>query len=125
MKSRYLLSAGVALALAFGSAEANAQSSYSMWGWTYPYAFYIGPEGGWTALQNQNNNVTNIPNNLGIPGKNNVQFDSGFHAGVRAGVQWGPLRAEEEYSYRHNGLSCFSLNRSVSIASGNRNTSSV
>jgi len=128
MKSRYLLSAGVALALAFGSAEANAQSSYSMWGWTYPYAFYIGPEGGWTALQNQNNNVTNIPNNLGIPGRNNVRFDSGFNAGVRAGVQWGPLRAEEEYSYKHNGLSNlgpFANNSFNGSVSGNRNTNAL
>src|SRR6516225_8545477 len=128
MKSRYLLSAGVALALAFGSAEANAQSSYSMWGWTYPYAFYIGPEGGWTALQNQNNNVTNIPNNLGIPGRNNVRFDSGFNAGVRAGVQWGPLRVEEEYSYKHNSLSNlgpFANNSFNGSVSGNRNTNAL
>jgi hypothetical protein len=94
MKSRYLLSAGAALAVAFGCAEANAQ--FAWLGGPYPVAYYIGPEGGWTALQNQNNNVTNIPNNLGIPGRNNVQFNSGFNAGVRGGIQYGPIRVEEE-----------------------------
>jgi outer membrane protein OmpA-like peptidoglycan-associated protein len=128
MKGRYLLGAGAMLALAFGGAEANAQSTYTMWGWSYPYAFYIGPEGGWTSLQNQNNNVTNVPNNLGIPGRNNVQFDSGFNAGVRAGVQWGPIRVEEEYSYKHNGLSNlgpFANNSANGSVSGNRNTNGI
>jgi OmpA-OmpF porin, OOP family len=126
MKSRYLLSAGVALAAAFGCAEANAQ--FAWLGGPYPVAYYIGPEGGWTALQNQNDNVTNIPNNLGIPGKNNVKFDSGFNAGVRGGIQYGPIRVEEEYSYKHNSLSNlgpFSNNSFNGAVRGNRNTNAI
>jgi OmpA-OmpF porin, OOP family len=126
MKSRYLLSAGVALAAAFGCAEANAQ--FAWLGGPYPVAYYIGPEGGWTALQNQNDNVTNIPNNLGIPGKNNVKFDSGFNAGVRGGIQYGPIRVEEEYSYKHNSLSNlgpFSNNSFNGAVKGNRNTNAI
>ena len=48
MKSRYLLSAGAALAVAFGCAEANAQ--FAFMGGPYPTVFYVGPEGGWTSL---------------------------------------------------------------------------
>src|SRR5215469_11441443 len=126
MKSRYLLSAGAARAAAFGCAEANAQ--FAWLGGPYPVAYYIGPEGGWTALQNQNDNVTNIPNNLGIPGKNNVKFDSGFNAGVRGGIQYGPIRVEEEYSYKHNSLSnlgSFSNNSFNGAVTGNRNTNAI
>src|SRR3954452_10722661 len=57
MKNRYLLGAGAALAVALGGAEANAQT-WSMFGWNYPVAFYVGPEGGWTQLTNQSTTVT-------------------------------------------------------------------
>jgi OOP family OmpA-OmpF porin len=120
MKSRYLLSAGAALAVAFSCAEAGAQ----FLGGPYPTAFYVGPEGGWTSLQNQNNNITNIPNNLGIPGRNNVKFDSGFNAGARAGIQWGPVRVEEEYSYKDNGVSSFGGLGSSQVH-GNRTTNAI
>ena len=46
MKSRYLLGAGAALAVAFGCAEANAQLAWL--GGPYPVTFYVGPEGGWS-----------------------------------------------------------------------------
>ena len=36
-----------------------------------------------------------------------ARYDSGFNAGGRLGIQYGPLRVEEEYSYRHDGLSSF------------------
>src|SRR6516162_6153068 len=126
MKSRYLLSAGAALAVAFGCAEANAQSTW--FGGPYPVAFYIGPEGGWTSLNNENNNITNVPNNLGLPGRNQVRFDSGFNAGVRGGIQWGPIRVEEEYSYKHNSLSNlgpFANNSFNGAVTGNRNTNAI
>src|SRR5215831_15311474 len=139
MKNRYLLGAGAALAMAFGCAEANAQA-YSMWGWTYPFAFYVGPEGGWTSLANQKTTVTTPPfrvDNVGVTNttgpffnsfNGSARYDSGFNAGVRAGVQWGPIRLEEEYSYRHNGLSSFGIftGPNVNTAfSGNRNTNSI
>src|ERR1700756_3022671 len=108
MKSRYLLGAGAALPVAFGCAEANAQ--FAWLGGPYPITYYIGPEGGWTSLSNQKETVTTLPFTVNGAGPFNsfnlsAKYDSGFNAGVRGGIQYGPLRIEEEYSYRHNGLS--------------------
>src|SRR6266481_2590324 len=125
MKSRYLLGAGAALAVALGCAEANAQ--FAFLGGRYRVAYYIGPEEGWTSLQNQNENVTNFGANLNIGG-NRVQYNSGFNAGARAGIQWGPIRVEEEYSYRHNGLSKFAgftAGSTSNLFTGNRNSNAI
>jgi opacity protein-like surface antigen len=119
----------MALAAAFGGAEANAQT-WNMWGWNYPVAFYIGPEGGWTQLNNQRSEDITTPaftiNGAGpftsFTAVN--RYNSGFNAGVRAGIQWGPIRVEEEYSYRHNGLSEFGglgVGTSSGLFEGNRN----
>ena len=56
MTNRYLLGAGVALAVALGGAQAHAQ----LFPWNQQGvagAWYIGPEGGWTSL-NSNNSGT-------------------------------------------------------------------
>jgi OmpA-OmpF porin, OOP family len=110
MRNRCLLGAGVALAVAFGGAQAHAQ-----WFPTgSPWVWYIGPEGGWSSLTSSNSGTVSGVSFTGpnggtftTPGTANPQrnFDSGFNAGARAGIQWGPWRLEEEYSYRHNGLS--------------------
>src|ERR1700758_1814102 len=113
MKSRYLLGAGAALAVAFGCAEANAQ--FAWLGGPYPVTYYVGPEGGWTSLSNQKDTFTtpafNVNGNPAGPfatgASGSARYDSGFNAGGRLGLQYGPLRVEEEYSYRHNGLSSF------------------
>ena len=118
MKSRYLISAGAALAVAFGCAEANAQ--FAWMGGPYPTLFYVGPEGGWTSLSNQRDQIRTTPfrvdSGLGLGGANgpffnrfngSARYDSGFNAGGRLGLQYGPWRVEEEYSYRRNGLSSF------------------
>jgi len=59
MKSRYLLGAGAALAVAFGCAEANAQ--FAWLGGPYPVTYYVGPEGGWTSLATQKDQITTTP----------------------------------------------------------------
>jgi OOP family OmpA-OmpF porin len=131
MKSRYLLGAGAALAVAFGCAEANAQ--FAFLGGPYPVAFYVGPEGGWTSLANQKDTVstpTFLVNGAGPFNRFNLsaRYDSGFNAGARLGIQYGPLRVEEEYSYRHNGLSSlggFLGPNNNSAFSGNRNTNAI
>jgi outer membrane protein OmpA-like peptidoglycan-associated protein len=136
MKSRYLLGAGAALAVAFGCAEANAQ--FAWLGGPYPITYYVGPEGGWTKLTDQNNTVTTpVPfdvNNANPAGPffNRFGFkssyDSGFNAGGRLGIQYGPIRVEEEYSYRHNGLSSFggqTAGGSGGVFSGNRNAHAI
>jgi len=117
MKSRYLISAGAALAVAFGCAEANAQ--FAFMGGPYPTVFYVGPEGGWTSLSNQKDTITTVPfrvdSGVVIPPNGpffnkfngSARYDSGFNAGGRLGMQYGPWRLEEEYSYRRNGLSSF------------------
>ncbi|MGB9645243.1 MAG: outer membrane beta-barrel protein, partial [Stellaceae bacterium] len=116
MKSRYLLSAGAALAVAFGCAEANAQLAWL--GGPYPTLFYVGPEGGWTSLSNQKDTITTTPfrvDNGLVPANGpfftnfngSARYNSGFNAGGRLGLQYGPWRLEEEYSYRNNGLSSF------------------
>jgi len=140
MKSRYLLGAGAALALALGGAEANAQ--FAWLGGPYPVTWYVGPEGGWTSLSNQKTPITTVPfrADVGPAGfvppngpffsnfAGSARYDSGFNAGGRLGLQYGPLRVEEEYSYRHNGLSSFQsffgpgLNNAFR---GNRNTNSI
>ena len=83
MKSRYLLSAGAALAVAFGCAEANAQ--FAFLGGPYPVTFYVGPEGGWTSLNNHTDSVAAPPfivNGVGVPATNSFQgkYDSGSGA---------------------------------------------
>jgi OmpA-OmpF porin, OOP family len=116
MKSRYLLGAGAALAVAFGCAEANAQFAWI--GGPYPTLFYVGPEGGWTSLANQKDTITTTPFRVDsglVPANGpffsnfngSARYDSGFNAGGRLGMQYGPWRLEEEYSYRRNGLSSF------------------
>src|SRR5271157_1494361 len=127
MKSRYLLSAGAALAVAFSCAGANAQ--FSFLGGPYPTAFYIGPEGGWTSLGNQNDKSVRF-SGFSFPG-GTTRYDSGFNVGVRGGIQYGPIRVEEEYSYRNNGVSGFNFtsfgvnNLNGNLTSGNRNTNSI
>ncbi len=104
MRNRGLLGAGVALAVALGCAQANAQ----FFGPYPPGAFYLGPEGGWTSLTSQNPSFTvQGPNGVVIGNQVNrqVNFNSGFNAGARGGYMWGPWRFEGEYSYRNNSIS--------------------
>ena len=108
MKSRYLLGAGAALVMALTGVEANAQ--FSLIGGPDPVTYYIGPEGGWTSLSNQRTTITSAaPFNVNQsptgpffePSVESARDNRGFNAGVRGGIQWGPWRLEEEYSYRH------------------------
>jgi outer membrane protein OmpA-like peptidoglycan-associated protein len=104
MRTRCLLGAGVALAIAFGGAQAQAQ----MFGPYPPGAFYLGPEGGWTHLTSQNPSVTiQGPSGYIVGNQVNrqINYNAGFNAGVRAGYAWGPWRFEGEYSYRNNNVS--------------------
>ena len=133
MTNRCLLGAGVALAVVFGGAQANAQ----WWPTGAPGFWYIGPEGGWTKLTNQTDTTTRSqftgPNGtqFTIPTASpTANFDSGFNAGARAGYQWGPWRFEEEYSYRHSGLNTltggpFAISTNPSNVTGQRNSHAI
>src|SRR6516165_3364387 len=111
MTNRCLLGVGVALSVALGGAQAQAQ----LFPWNQPGvvgAWYIGPEGGWTSLTSQSESTSSVHftgptgGTFSTPGFNATpNTDSGFNVGARGGVQWGPWRLEEEYSYRKNSLS--------------------
>ena len=105
MRNRCLLGASVALGVAFGCAQANAQMMLMPSG---PGSWYFGGEGGWTDLNNQTDR--GLPKTApftAFGGKANVHFDNGYNVGLRGGYQWGPWRFEEEYSYRHDTLTSF------------------
>lgn len=101
------LSMCLVLASAMSSRDARAQ-------------FYVGAEGGWTGLPDQD---------ITVPGlfSTKLRFNSGFNAGARLGYEWGPWRLEEEYSYRQNTVpGSFSLfGIPISGISGNRHTHSI
>ena len=117
MRNRYLLGAGIALAIAFGGAQAHAQ----IFGPFPPGAFYLGPEGGWTKLTSQTPDITiqgprgTIISSAASP---TINWNSGFNAGARLGYAWGPWRFEEEYSYRHNTVSGASSTASFGSTTG-------
>src|SRR6516164_355890 len=127
MTNRSLLGAGVALAVAFGGVQAHAQmyNPGGIFPTGAPGAWYIGPEGGWTSLTSNSGHVSGAtftgPTGGGFttPGANvTPNFDSGFNVGARGGIQWGPWRLEEEYSYRRNSLSSATLNNFGFTTSG-------
>jgi opacity protein-like surface antigen len=121
MRNRYLLGAGVALAVALGGVQAHAQMFGNMFGPFPPGAFYLGPEGGWTLLTNQTDKFSNKLPGISGPTEN---FSSGFNAGARGGYLWGPWRFEEEYSYRNNDESSFAKHGG-SIFNGNRHSNAI
>src|SRR5260370_38957783 len=82
MRNRYLLGAGIALAVALSWADARAQLFAMPSG---PGAWYFGGEGGWTSLESpQTGRIAGI--------RWSESFDEGFNVGARAGYEWGPLR---------------------------------
>ena len=101
MRTRYLLGAGVALAVALSWANAQAQLFALPPG---PAALYFGIEGGWTNLEDQKGRVGGA--------SFTQRWDDGFNVGARAGYELGPLRFEEEFNYKSNQL------RSLSFAPG-------
>jgi OOP family OmpA-OmpF porin len=107
MKNRYLLGAGVVLAMALGSAQASAQLLPNPL--TVPKVFYFGGEGGWTSLPSRSDKVGAFRvGRLAVgPTSNKETFNSGYNVGARVGIQMGPWRLEEEYSYQNNGLHSF------------------
>jgi len=101
MKNRFLVGAGVALAVTLGGA-AGAQAQFL----ALPSggAFYIGGEGGWTWLNDQTLHPSGTFSNA-LGGRSKKEnFSGGPAIGVRAGYEWGPWRLEEEFAYRINGI---------------------
>jgi len=111
MRNRFLLGAGVALAMALSSADASAQFLAMPSG---PGAWYFGGEGGWTMLENGTGSAAGV----GLTHR----YDDGFNIGARAGYEWGPWRLEEEFNYRQNGIRNVSALGATFNTTGNRNT---
>ena len=105
MKNRFLLGAGVALAVALSWADARAQLFAAPAG---PGAWYFGGEGGWTSLDNQSGSIG------GFHLKTN--YNSGFNVGARAGYEWGPWRFEEEFRFGQVGFNNVSINGNGNLA---------
>jgi OmpA-OmpF porin, OOP family len=93
MRNRYLLGAGVALAVALSWANAQAQLFALPPG---PGALYFGIEGGWTNLEDATDRVGKL--------SFKQRWDDGFNVGARAGYELGPLRFEEEFNFKDNQL---------------------
>src|SRR5437667_2496396 len=105
MRHRFLLGAGVALAVALGWTNAQAQLLPMPAG---PGAWYFGGEGGWTSLDNESGKVGGA-----LPIKQT--FNDGFNIGARAGYEWGPLRLEEEFRWQHNPQNTLTLGPSAAL----------
>jgi OmpA-OmpF porin, OOP family len=125
MRNRGLLGAGIALAIAIGGAQAQAQ----FLGPYPPGAFYLGPEGGWTHLFSQTPGIAvqGPAGEIVTPRVHpTFNYDSGFNAGFRAGYAWGPWRFEGEYSYSHNDVSSTSSGSNVLInPTGSTHTNAI
>jgi len=112
MRTRYLLGASVALAMAFSWADAQAQ-------WfplpTGPGSIYFGVEGGYTNLDDQTGHI------VGTRFGTNERFNDGYNVGARAGYEWGSWRLEEEFRFQQNGITNFNLSGFGVAAKGDRN----
>jgi OmpA-OmpF porin, OOP family len=113
MRTRYLLGAGVALAMAFSWADAQAQ-------WfplpTGPGAIYFGVEGGYTNLEDTTGHI--VGTTVGV----RQNYNDGFNVGARAGYEWGPFRFEEEFRFQQNGITRLTVGPLATTAvKGDRN----
>ena len=117
MRNRFLVGAGVALAIGLGSGQASAQ-----W-FTMPSngAWYVGGEGGWTWLNGSTFHASGTFANVVGARSAKENFSGGPAAGARVGYEWGPWRLEEEFAYRINGLDNISASNNIFTSpSGNR-----
>ncbi len=103
MRNRFLLGAGVALAMAFGGVQAHAQ----LFGPYPPGAFYLGPEGGWTSLFSESADVgrAGSQRDESVPSHERSIPTAASTPAFAAATLWGPWRFEEEYRYQYNSVS--------------------
>ncbi len=114
MRTRYLLGASVALAMAFSWADAQAQWFALPSG---PGSIYFGVEGGYSGLEDSTGHI--VGTGIGIK----ERHDDGYNVGARAGYEWGPWRFEEEFRFQQNGVTSLNVGGfNVTTARGDRNT---
>jgi OmpA-OmpF porin, OOP family len=109
MRIRYLLGAGVALAMTFSWADAQAQWFTLPSG---PGTPYFGIEGGFTDLEDSTGHI--VGSGIGFKQKH----DDGYNVGARAGYEWGPWRFEEEFRFQQNGNTSLGLTGLPGIPAG-------
>jgi len=103
MRNRFLLGAGVALAVALSWADAQAQLLVPPSG---PGSWYFGGQVGWTMLDSERGSLGRTAGGSITVREN---WNDGFNTGVRGGYEWGPWRFEEEFSFQTNGLHSLGL----------------
>jgi OmpA-OmpF porin, OOP family len=115
MKDRFLVGAGVALAVTLSGAVGAQAQFLSM---PSGGAFYVGGQGGWSTLNNPSGTATGIVGNQGRSTSYNLKNDDGFNVGLRAGYEWGPWRLEEEFTYRKNDFTRAALGGTLNFPQG-------
>jgi len=106
MRNRFLLGAGVALAMALSWADAQAQLLLPPSG---PGSWYFGGQVGWTMLDSERGSLGRTAAAGGGSLTVRENWNDGFNTGVRGGYEWGPWRFEEEFRFQTNGLHSLSL----------------
>jgi len=106
MRNRFLLGAGVALAMALSWADAHAQLLVPPSG---PGTWYFGGQVGWTSLDSERGGLARNAAAGGGALTVRENWNDGLNTGVRGGYEWGPWRFEEEFGYQTNGLHGMSL----------------
>jgi opacity protein-like surface antigen len=109
MRNRFLLGAGVALAVALSWADARAQLLVPPSG---PGTWYFGGQVGWTMLDSQGGKFTTTNTVTTLK----EQWGDGFNTGVRGGYEWGPWRFEEEFSFQTNSLNKLAIGPAAGLA---------
>src|SRR4029453_12873838 len=107
MMGKRVLGVGIAVAMMFGLADAQAQWFVTPSG---PGTLYFGVEGGWTHLDDP----THTSGGFGF----REYFDEGFNVGARPGYEWGPLRFEEELNFGQNYCNRLNSSRGSLAAHG-------
>ncbi len=100
MRNRYLLGAGVALAVALSWANAQAQLFGGPAG---PGAWYFGGEGGWTSLESPQTGTIASKGRSSASRSVTRPSTTVTMSALARGYEWGPWRFEEEFRFQQNG----------------------
>jgi len=112
MRNRFLLGAGVALAVALSWADARAQLLVPPSG---PGTWYFGGQVGWTSLDSQSGGFATTN---GTATRLRESWNDGLNTGVRSGYEWGPWRFEEEFNFQTNSLTGLAIGPAAGLAAG-------
>ena len=104
MRTRFLLTAGLAVAaaaLSWTTARAQLLPFSAPSG---PISFYIGVEGGYSGIDDTTGQI--VGTGIGV----RERFNDGYNVGGRAGIEWGSWRFEEEFRFQNNDSSSVTFN---------------